>query len=141
MAVYPVHKNVFTVGTLGVTSTPTDMKPIADMETFEVSVDGTVIEWTPMDQEGWMRRLMTGKSISITLTGKRNYGDDGNDYAAGLALVADETATTLFEWTLPDATVLSMNAVLDVTSFGGGGSTDVGALEIIVKSDGKPVLT
>lgn len=29
---------------------------------------------------------MTAKSITISVSGKRNYGDAGNDYVAGMAL-------------------------------------------------------
>ena len=38
-----------------------------------------------MDQEGWQRGLMTAKAITITLNGKRNVGDTGNDFVAGKA--------------------------------------------------------
>ena len=34
------------------------------------------------DQAGWTRRLTTGKSLGMTMGGKRNYGDEGNDYIA-----------------------------------------------------------
>lgn len=136
--VYPVHSNVFKFGTAGVDSTGEQMKMPKDMETFEVAIDGNVEEWSPMDQAGWTRRLMTAKSISITLNGKRNYGDDGNDYIAGLALLTGNSVTTAFEWTLPNGAVLTMNAVVNVSSFAGGDSTAVGALEVEVMSDGKP---
>jgi len=137
--VYPVHSNVFKFGTAGIDSTGEQMKMPKDMETFEVAIDGNVEEWSPMDQEGWTRRLMTAKSISITLNGKRNYGDDGNDYIAGLALLTGNNVTTAFEWTLPNGAVLTMNAVVNVSSFAGGDSTAVDALEVEVMSDGKPV--
>jgi hypothetical protein len=34
---------------------------------FSLAVDGNVEEWTPMDTEGWVRRLMTGKGFAISL--------------------------------------------------------------------------
>lgn len=61
------------------------MAVVKEMETFSVSMDGNVEEWTPMDTEGWGRRLTTGKMFTISLSGKRNIGDSGNDYVAGLA--------------------------------------------------------
>ena len=46
------------------------------METFTVAIDNGVEEWTPMDTEGWRKRLLTAKSITITLNGKRCIGDE-----------------------------------------------------------------
>ena len=72
--VYPVYKNQFQVG-----AKEESLSDIADMESFSISFDNGVEEWTPMDTEGWTRRLMTAKSISLSVTGKRNVGDTGND--------------------------------------------------------------
>ena len=76
--VFPVLDNKFKVGAAkGSAST------IADMESFSVSITNGVETWTPMDTEGWQRALMTAKAITITLSGKRNIGDTGNDFVAG----------------------------------------------------------
>ena len=68
--VYPCYENQFKVGDAkeGATS-------IADMETFSVSFDNGVEEWTPFDTEGWVRRLLTAKGVTISVTGKRNVSD------------------------------------------------------------------
>lgn len=79
--VYPVYENQFNLGAAKDTATA-----IADMETFSVSFDNGVEEWKPMDQEGWTRRLLTAKSVTIGINGKRNVGDPGNDYIAGLEI-------------------------------------------------------
>ena len=50
--VYPVFNNVFKIGTAGRSSTASDMKTIADCETFSLSMDNNVEEWTPMTTEG-----------------------------------------------------------------------------------------
>lgn len=85
--VYPVFKNVFKIDTTGGTgATAENLVTIADMESFSVSIDGNVEEWKPFDQEGWTRRLVTGKALTVSVSGKRNIGDAGNDYVAGLAL-------------------------------------------------------
>lgn len=47
--VFPVYNLKFKIGTKGKASTEEDMAVIADMETFSISIDGTVEEWTPMD--------------------------------------------------------------------------------------------
>lgn len=75
--VFPVSDNTFKVGKDKSTATT-----IADMETFSPSLSNGVETWTPMDAEGWQRALMTAKAMTITLSGKRNIGDTGNDYVA-----------------------------------------------------------
>ena len=135
--VYPVYKNQFQVG-----DTSTALSDIADMESFSISFDNGVEEWTPMDTEGWTRRLMTAKSISLSVSGKRNVGDTGNDYVAGLAFKNGREAEGCFQWTFPDGTkVLFENAVFSITALGAGDSTAVGPLEFDIQSNGKPTIT
>ena len=135
--VYPCYENQFKVGAKKDGATA-----IADMESFSLSLDNTVEEWTPFDTEGWIRRLMTGKGITISVTGKRNVGDTGNDYVAGLAFVNGREAEGYFGWTFPDGTVVSWDAaVYNVKNIGSGDSTNVGPLEFDVMSNGKPTIT
>ena len=94
-----------------------------------------------MDMKGWKRRLMTAKALGITLNGKRNVGDDGNDYVAGFAFKTGQDAETKFEWTMPDGTKIEMDVIVNVTNIFGGDSTNVGALEVEVLSNGKPTVT
>lgn len=140
--VYPVFYNKFKIGTKGLTSAvEADMKIIADLETFSPSFDNGVEEWTPMDTEGWIRRLMTGKGFSIDLSGKRNIGDEGNDYVAGLLFKTGQDVETVFEWEFPSGAKVSFNCIVNVTNVGGGDSTNVGGLEFSVMSNGKPTFT
>lgn len=135
--VYPCYENQFQVGDKKEGATT-----IADAESFSVSFDNGVEEWTPFDTEGWVRRLLTAKGITITVTGKRNVGDTGNDYVAGKAFVNGREAEGYFGWTFPDGTVVSWEAaVYNVTNIGAGDSTAVGPLEFDVMSNGKPVVT
>ena len=99
------------------------------MESFSVKLDNGVEEWNPLDQKGWVRRLMTSKSVTISISGKRNFGDTGNDYVAGLAL-KNGRAKLVFE-----------NAVYNITNWGAGKSTEVIPLEFDVMSNGKPTYT
>lgn len=135
--VYPVYENQFQVD---VSNTSTaSWKSIADMETFSVSIDNNVEEWTPFTTEGWTRRLMTGKSITITVTGKRNVGDDGNDFIAGKYMANGQDAQADFQWTFPDGSSLTFSdAIVNVTNMGAGDSTAVAPLEFEIMSNGKP---
>ncbi|MBS6601447.1 MAG: phage tail tube protein [Clostridium sp.] len=135
--VYPCYKNQFQAGA---EETPTNN--IADMESFSVSFDNGVEEWTPFETEGWTRRLMTAKSVTISVSGKRNVGDKGNDYIAGKAFLNGREAEGNFQWTFPDGTkVLFKDAVINVTALGAGDSTGVAPLEFDVMSNGKPTVT
>ena len=134
--VYPVYENQFKAG-----STKEDATTIADMETFSVSFDNGVEEWTPFNTEGWARRLMTAKSITISINGKRNVGDTGNDYIAGKAFVNGRASEGVLVWTFPDKTEVVLPCVFNVTNIGAGDSTNVAPLEFEALSNGKPTVT
>lgn len=134
--VFPCYENQFKVksGTTYVT--------IADCETFEVSFDNGVEEWTPFESEGWVRRLMTAKGVTITVSGKRNLGDAGNNFIASLAFENGRDAEVDFQWTFPDGTVVEFtDAPINVTALGSGDSTAVAPLEFEIMSNGKPTVT
>ena len=138
--VYPCYENQFQIDTSE--SETETLKSIADCTTFSVSIDNGVEEWTPFTTEGWVRRLMTAKSLTITVTAKRNVGDPGNDYVAGKAWKNGRDAEANFQWTFPDgSTVKLKNAVINVTNPGAGDSTSVAEIEFEVMSNGKPEFT
>lgn len=139
--VYPVYKIKFKVGTKGTKSQAADMKVIKDLETFSLSIDGNVEEWTPMDTDGWVRRLMTGKGFSISLNGKRHVGDDGNDYVADVAWKDGLDCSTKAEIEFPNGSKLAFDAIIDVKNVEGADSTNVAPLEFDLMSDGKPQFT
>lgn len=135
--VYPVYDNQFLLGAAkeGATS-------IADMETFSVSFNNGIEKWNPMDQGGWSRGLMTAKEITISVNGKRNVGDEGNDYVAGKYMANGRGAEGYFCWTFPDGSKLEFeNAIFDVKNVGSGDATNVGPLEFDIHSNGKPTYT
>jgi hypothetical protein len=138
--VYPVYENQFKINTKGRDGGETNLVTIADMESFSVSFDDNVEEWTPMTSEGWVRRLKTGKGITISLNGKRNIGDPGNDFVAGLAFKSGQACNSQIEWNFPNGDKVLMDCVINVTS-AGGDSTNVEPLEFECLSDGKPTFT
>ena len=139
--VYPVYNTKFKIGIKGKASTDEQMATIADMETFSMSIDGTVQTWTPMTTDGWQRALMTGKSFSISLKGKRNVGDPGNDYVAGTTFADGLDCSSKATIEFPDGAKLAFDCVVSVTNNGGGDATDVAPLEFDLQGDGKPVYT
>ena len=140
--VYPVFENKFKVGIKGrASSSASDMVPIAEMESFQVSIDGNVVEWSPMEAAGWVRRMVTGKALTLTLSGKRCIGDKGNDYLANSAWATGTDCDSKFEWELPSGAKLAFDCVLSVKNPGGGESRDGAPLEVEILSDGKPNFT
>lgn len=140
--VYPCYENQFKVGIPGSGDTVTDTV-IKECETFEISFDNGVEEWSPFEERGWVKRLMTAKSLTITVTAKRRIGDPGNDFIAGKTFVdPGQQAQAKFTWTLPDGSSLVMNdAIISVTNNNGGDATNVAPLEFEVMSNGKPTYT
>lgn len=140
--VYPVYENQFKIDKTGGTdATAENLVTIADMESFSVSIDGNVEEWKPFDQEGWTRRLVTGKALTVSVSGKRNIGDAGNDYVAGLALKTGADSHTTVVWTFPSGATLTIPCVINVTEWESGDSTAVAPLAFDIMSDGKPTFT
>lgn len=138
--VYPCYENQFKIDTAS--SGTANYVSIADCETFSVAFDNNVEEWTPFDTEGWVRRLLTGKGVTVTVSAKRNVGDAGNDAVAAIAWLNGRSAEKGFQWTFPDGTVVEFpNAVINVTNIGAGDSTGVAPLEFDVMSNGKPTVT
>lgn len=135
--VFPVYENQFKIGADKATATT-----IADMETFSVSFSNGVETWTPMEHKGWQRALMTAKAVTITINGKRNKGDAGNDFIAKKAFTNGRDSEGYFCWTFPDGTTVEWDmAVFDVKNMGAGDSTNVAPLEFDVISNGKPTVT
>lgn len=139
--VYPVYENQFRINIAGRGgSAAATYENIADMESFSVSFDDNVEEWTPMTTAGWVRRLKTGKGITISLSGKRNVGDKGNDYIASKAWASGKDCNSALEWTFPNGDKVLIPCVINVTS-AGGDSTNVEPLEFDCMSDGEPEFT
>lgn len=135
--VYPCYDNQFQAGESNEAA-----NTIADMESFSVSIDNGVEEWTPFDTEGWTRRLMTAKSLTISVSGKRNISDEGNDFVAGKAFKNGKEAEGYFCWSFPDGTKIEFNdAIFNITEISTGDSTAVGPLAFDVMSNGKPTVT
>lgn len=132
--VFPVYENQFKVGADKETATT-----IADMETFSVEFSNGIETWNPMDQEGWQRGLMTAKAVTITLNGKRNLGDTGNDFVASKQYTNGRNSEGYLGWIFPDGTTIDFEmAIFDVKNCGAGDSTNVGPLEFDVVANGKP---
>lgn len=135
--VYPCYENEFLVGATKETATL-----ISEMESCSVSIDNGVETWTPFTAEGWQSALQTAKAITVSVAGKRDIGDAGNDFVAGKAFVNGQKAYGYFCWNLPDGTQVEWDkAVYSVTNVSAGDSTGVAPLEFDVNSNGKPTIT
>lgn len=139
--VYPVFNNKFKIGIKGLESTESDKVLIKGMTNFAPSIDGGIEEWNTMEDEGWGDAMMTSKKLSFSFSGKRIYGDPGNDYVASLAWKSGNDVVTPFEWEMPSGAKVSFNSIVSVTTPAGGDSTAVDSLEFEVHCKGKPKFT
>ena len=140
--VFPVNELDIKIDTSSINSrsvTP-EYSTIADLEKASIAVETGVETWKPLDQGGWQRALATAKAINISFSGKRNYGDKGNDYIASKYLANGQECNSTMQITFPDGSSMTMPCVIQVTSIGGD-STNVIPLEFSVMSDGKPTYT
>lgn len=80
-------------------------------------------------------------AIAFAFKGKRSVGDAGNDYIAGLAWKFGQDVMTKFEWTMTSGAKLACDVVVNVTTPGGGDTTNIDALEFEVTCYGKPTYT
>lgn len=134
--VYPVHRNVFKIG-----ADETSATIIRGLENFSPAIDGQVESWFEMTDEGWQSNAITGKAMTIDFSGKRRYGDVGNDFVAGKMMSTGPEAEAYFEWTLPSGAKLSGTVVVNVTVAAGGDTTNIDALEFGILFNGKPTFT
>lgn len=137
--VYPVHNNKFFISKNGREGEADTI--IRGLENFAPAINANTETWTPMDEGGWERNQVTGKGLNISFSGKRQYGDAGNDYIAGLMLGTGVSVQSKFKWELPSGATLSGDCVINVTSPAGGDSTNIDTLEFEILSDGKPEFT
>jgi hypothetical protein len=136
--VYPVHSNKFYIGVEGLNSTDGDMVIIRGLENFAPAIDSKVETWEDMTEEGWASALATGKSITVGFSGKRQYGDPGNDFVGETMLATGDLAESKFIWELPSGSVLKFDCVITVSKPGGGDTTGADSFEFEVKSNKKP---
>jgi len=139
--VFPVYDLDFKIGTKGEISAEEDMKSIAEMDNFSMSVTSDTQEWNPMEAKGWRKLLVTAKALTISLSGKRSFGDAGNDYVASLALKNGRNCNSKLTLVFPNGDKLEMGCAVKVTNWVGGASTDVQPLEFDLESNGEPVFT
>lgn len=144
--VFPVNEMNFKIDKSSETSrsaspSDSDYVTIADMESASISVDTGVETWNPLEAKGWQRALATAKSITISMSGKRNIGDPGNDYVASKLLKNGQACNTSYKISFPNGDTLVVPSVIQVKSVAGADSINVAPLEVDLVSDGKPTYT
>ncbi|MBQ7264590.1 MAG: hypothetical protein IJS61_00675 [Firmicutes bacterium] len=126
--VVPVNRLTFTL----------DNKVVKECENLEISVENGMEEWNAIGEGGWTKRLLTEKSLKVKLSGKRCYGDTGNDYVASFAYKSGLEAEGELVIGFPDGGSLTLTGVINVTAMGGK-ATEADKLEWEVLSSGEPV--
>ena len=137
--VFPVHAGSFEVDTSTEGTTPQWSK-VAELEEVNVEVENNTETWNSFAAGGWQSALVTGKAVTISISGKRCVGDAGNDLIAGKLLKTGQDAFIKARIIHPDGTTLTWEQMAcAVKNNGAGGkATDVGALEAELTANGKP---
>lgn len=136
--VFPIHDIKVEIGVTKATEGTWSYKTVANLETFSPSIDANIIEWNPMELEGWNRAMATGKKISIDFSGKRTVGDEGNDFIANKVLALGKELESNIKLTYPDKSSFSIDVIIVNKSIPGGDSNNVSNLEFTARSNGKP---
>ena len=134
--VFPVYDLDIEICTIGST-----VAPIADMENAKLSIETGVETWNSITEDGWQRALATAKSYTLSMSGKRNVGDPGNDYIAGLALKNGRDCDSKIKVTFPDGATFTGDVVVSVSDYAGDDATAVNPLAFNLISNGKPTYT
>ena len=142
VTIYPVKDIRFRISVVGRGATSGGaFMDVVGMESFSITFDNGVDEWNPLDSRGWVRRMVTSKSMTVSLAGKRVTHCFGNDYVAGLAYQSGQGAATILLVEFPNGDELSMPCIVNVTACGGGNGDEVAVLEFDCLSDGLPRYT
>lgn len=139
--VFPVYGLTVEINTAGDVTTGGTWTSIADMETIGLSIETGVETWNSIAEDGWQRALATAKSFKITLSGKRNIGDPGNDYIAEKAIANGRDCDSRIRITFPDGAKFEGGVVIAVNDFAGGDATNVAPLSCELTGNGKPTYT
>ncbi|MCL2752585.1 MAG: hypothetical protein FWE44_00370 [Defluviitaleaceae bacterium] len=138
--IYPVSGINFRICTQGRTpASEAAFATVRGMENFSISFDNGIEEWTPLDARGWRRRMLTAKSMSIAISGKRMPSCQGNNYIAQCAYQAGVLCESILLVSFPNGDELQMDCVINVTTCGGGGATELAELNFECLSDGVPI--
>lgn len=114
---------------------------VADLETVTFSPETNIETYNSYDAEGWQKALATGKSLKITISGKRSKDGAGNDALAALVLKNGHDCDVIVQVGFPTGETYEIPAVADVKNIGGGDANDIGGLEVEFTSNGKPTET
>ena len=112
-------------------------KPIGNITTATMTSKNTTETWTPSG--GFQNALKTAVGKEVTFDGKRDVGDDGNDYIFSLDAKVGSACLTQLRITFPQAddedNQLLYPCSIDVTGMGGA-FTAVGTLSFTATSTG-----
>ena len=102
--VFPVHAGSFEVNTSK--TEEAEWSKVAELEEVTVEVENNTETWSSVAAGGWQSALVTGKSVKISVKGKRCIGDAGNDLIANKLLLTGQDAYIGVRLTHPDGTTL-----------------------------------
>lgn len=141
LGVAPVYETNIEINTSGdVTGDAGTWVTIADMESAGLSVETGVEKWNSLTEGGWQRALATAKAFTLSMKGKRCFGDPGNDYIASKEFANGRDCDSRVRITFPDGAKFECGVVISVTELLGD-TVNVSPLGFDLISNGKPTYT
>lgn len=107
----------------------------SDIETVDVELEQTIIEYSDYGSRGRTKRIKLITGIKAKLNGKRNYKDVGNNFLAKVGWGELSDAVFYFELNIPDMQIKVPNAIVELGALGGN-ATDLNKLETTVMNSG-----
>lgn len=107
----------------------------------EPSVEDETDDTAYYDGGGFNAETVIGVKASLTFTGHRLYGDEAQDYVAGMVFEIGSARETKFRWTQPDGLQITGDVTVSGIKAGGGDANAKGEFEFKVAFNGKPTIT
>lgn len=93
------------------------------------------------DGQGFGSNDVTSIKASLVFTGHRKYGDEAQDYIAGLLFELGENRKTRLRWTQPDGAQIVGEVTISGIKPGGGEAAEKSEFEFTATFNGRPELT
>ena len=117
----------------------------AGIESFEESLNGQNQQYFFLSEHGYAHNEVTGLAPQYTVSGKRVYGDEAQDYICSLKykLGAERKTSLKLSWQTQDnkaVTTVCDATILDISDVGGAAVDNV-PFSCVIALDGCPTVT
>src|SRR5690606_38033394 len=134
-------KNKYSIDTSGGSESPQWAPVAAGISNIDPSFEDETDDTAYYDGEGFGSEDVTGVRASLVFTGHRLYGDEAQDYVAGLAFEVGEARKTKLKWEQPDGRTIIGSVTISGIKGAGGDANAKQDFEFTATFNGKPEVT